>query len=114
MKVHLCFAVVFLLCILVFRWINDKSIIKIILDLAGYTYGPLLGLFAFGIFTRRTLRFPNWVPLVCLMSPLLSYILSRASASWAGGYKIGIELLIINGLLTFLGLWMISQKKTTV
>jgi Na+/proline symporter len=114
MTVHLCFALVFLLCILVFRWINNKSIINIILDLAGYTYGPLLGLFAFGIFTRRSLKYTRWVPVVCLASPLLSYILSRYGATWCGGYKIGIELLIINGLLTFIGLFLLSEKKKTV
>jgi Na+/proline symporter len=113
MTVHLCVAFVFLLCILIFRWINNKSIINIILDLAGYTYGPLLGLFAFGIFTRRSLKYPRWVPLVCLASPLLSYVLSRYSVAWSG-YKIGIELLIINGLLTYIGLFLLSEKKKDV
>jgi Na+/proline symporter len=111
MTVHLCFALVFLLCILIFRWINNKSIINIILDLAGYTYGPLLGLFAFGIFTRRSLKYPRWVPAVCLLSPVLSYLLSRYSATWSGGYRIGIELLIINGLLTYIGLFLLSETK---
>lgn len=110
MTVHGCFALVFLLCILTFREINDKSIINIILDLAGYTYGPLLGLFAFGILTRRTLKYQRWVPVVCLVSPVLCYLLSRYSGAWLGGYKIGIELLIINGLLTFIGLFLLSEK----
>ncbi|MBC7904161.1 MAG: sodium:solute symporter, partial [Gemmatimonadaceae bacterium] len=110
MAVHLTFAVVFLLCIGIFRLIDNKSIIGIILDLAGYTYGPLLGLFAFGILTKRV--FPDtWiVTAICLLSPLLSWVISRNSADWFGGYQIGIELLLINGLLTFIGLLTISKK----
>jgi Na+/proline symporter len=108
--VHLSFSVVFLICILIFRWINNKSIINIILDLAGYTYGPLLGLFAFGILTKRKLKDGITVTIICLLAPLLCYILSKYSADWFGGYQIGIELLLINGFLTYLGLLTISKK----
>ena len=94
-----------------FKVLNDNSIIDKILDLAGYTYGPLLGLFALGIFTKRQL--PNsWiVTLVCLIAPLLSYIISMNAKSWLNGYQIGIELLIVNGLLTFAGLWFIGHSN---
>ncbi len=109
--VHLSFTVIFLACIMVFKILNDNSIIDIILDLAGYTYGPLLGLFAFGIFTRKQLPDTLAVTAVCLIAPVISYILSVNAKTWFGGYQIGIELLIINGLLTFLGLWAISAKK---
>jgi len=111
MIVHICFATIFLICILIFKWINSKSIIYIILDLAGYTYGPLLGLFAFGILTKRHL--PNhWiVTAICLLAPTCCYFISRYSASWLGGFQIGIELLLINGILTFLGLLSISKKQ---
>ncbi len=111
MTVHVSFAIIFLICILVFKWINNKSIINIILDLAGYTYGPLLGLFAFGILTKRSLPNSWLVTAVCLAAPLLSYVLSSRSAQWLNGFQIGIELLLINGLLTYLGLWLISKKQ---
>ena len=112
MVVHTGFAIVFLLCILIFKWINDKSIINIILELAGYTYGPLLGLFAFGIFTKRSLPDNPGVTAVCLIAPACCWVLSRNDASWFGGYQIGYELLLINGILTFLGLFFISKKQT--
>ena len=111
MTVHLSLAVVFLICILVFKRINDKSIINVIMDLAGYTYGPLLGLFSFGILTKRVLRDGPWVIGICLAAPVLCYLLSRNSAALLGGYQIGIELLVINGLLTFLGLLIISKRS---
>jgi Na+/proline symporter len=110
-SVHICFAVIFLICIMVFKWIDSKSIIYIILDLAGYTYGPLLGLFAFGIFTKRRLP-DHWiVTVICLLAPTCCYFISRYSASWVGGWQIGIELLLINGILTYLGLLSISKKN---
>ena len=114
MIVHLSFTVVFMICILIFKWINNKSIINIILDLAGYTYGPLLGLFSFGILTRRKLRDGISVTFVCLLAPVACYIISRNSAAWFGGYQIGFELLLINGFLTFMGLWFLSERTTTL
>jgi Na+/proline symporter len=111
MLVHGSFALLFLGCILFFRWKNDKSIIKVILDLAAYTYGPLLGLFVFGIFTSRTIKYRRGVPLVCIASPLVCFVLSRYVPVWMGGYKLGIELLVINGLITCLGLYLLSEKK---
>jgi hypothetical protein len=112
MTVHGSFAVLFLICILVFKWVDNKSIINVILDLAGYTYGPLLGLFAFGIFTKRLL--PNtWkITALCLLAPVACYFLSEYSARWFGGFQIGIELLVVNGLLTFLGLWGLSRAES--
>jgi hypothetical protein len=101
---------VFLLCILLFKWINNKSIINIILDLAGYTYGPLLGLFAFGMLTKRSLGPGYTVTLICLVAPVICYILGKNSTNWFNGYHIGFEMLLINGILTFLGLLMISKK----
>lgn len=114
MIVHLSFTVVFMICILIFKWINNKSIINIILDLAGYTYGPLLGLFSFGILTRRKLRDGISVTIVCLLAPVACYILSRNSITWFGGYQIGFELLLINGFLTFMGLWFLSERTPAV
>jgi Na+/proline symporter len=109
MTVHISFAVVFLLCILVFKWVNNKSIVNIILDLAGYTYGPLLGLFAFGIFTKRVLTNSWKITALCVLAPVCCFFISRYSAVWFGGFQIGIELLLLNGILTFLGLWALSR-----
>jgi Na+/proline symporter len=109
--VHLSFTITFLICIMVFRALNDNSIIDKILDLAGYTYGPLLGLFAFGIFTKKHLPNTFMVTLLCLIAPVLSYIFSVNARNWFNGYQIGIELLIINGLITFAGLWAISGAR---
>jgi hypothetical protein len=100
----------------VFREINERSVIDAVLNIAGYTYGPLLGLFSFGLFTKLQVR-DRLVPIVCVLSPLLSYVISINSEKFLGGYKFGIEILIVNGLITFLGLLLIadrSQKRITV
>ena len=110
MIVHLSFAIVFFAFIILFKAINSKSIINNILDLAGYTYGPLLGLFAFGVFCRRRLPETWMITVISLTAPVICYVLSKNSAILFGGYQIGIELLLINGILTFLGLLMISKK----
>jgi Na+/proline symporter len=109
MTVHITFAVVFLLCILVFKWVNKDSIVYLILELAGYTYGPLLGLFAFGVFTKRMLPDDMRVTVICLLAPVCCYFLKAGSL--ASGFHIGLELLLINGILTFLGLWALSRPK---
>ena len=112
-KVHLSFALLFLLCVLFFKWLNNKSIIFILLDIAGYTYGPLLGLFAFGILTTRIIK-GRAVPLVCILAPALCYLLQTYTGTLLGGYQIGVEMLIINGAVTFAGLWMISRPNSSV
>ncbi len=132
LMVHFSFALVFFLMVLLFKWINDKLIIDFILKFAGITYGPLLGLFAFGILTKRTLN-DKLVWAVCIIAPLLamgidmlsnpawyeaklhmSLGLQDISDSLFHGYKIGNELILINGILTFLGLWFISKRSTGV
>ncbi|MEO5975951.1 MAG: sodium:solute symporter [Chryseolinea sp.] len=109
--VHVGFSLLFLLIIVVFREINKRSVIDAVLNVAGYTYGPLLGLFTFGIFTTRRVT-DKLVPLICVLSPIFSYIISSNSEVWFGGYKIGLEILVVNGLITFAGLWIISKKAT--
>jgi Na+/proline symporter len=111
LTVHLAFTVIFLLCIMIFEWINSRSIIDKILTLAGYTYGPLLGLFAFGIITKRSLPDSLSVTIVCLVAPVLCYLINSYSPQLLGKFQIGIELLLINGIFTYLGLLMISKKK---
>jgi len=78
--------------------------------LAGYTYGPLLGLFAFGMLTKRILGKGYTVTAICLLAPALCYILGKNATAWFNGYQIGFEMLLINGMLTFLGLFLISKK----
>lgn len=108
-KVHVGFAVLLWLVILGFQAINSKAIIDAIFTLASYTYGPLLGLFAFGLFASSIVQ-DRWVPVVCCVSPALCFVLQQNSAAWFHGYKLGFELLILNGLLTFVGLWVIRVK----
>lgn len=110
LAVHLTMTIIFFLCILVFRYINSRSIIDKILDLAGYTYGPLLGLFSFGILTKRYLRNTPWTAVIAVLSPVLCYFLQHYAPQILGGYNIGIEILLINGLITFIGLLIISKK----
>jgi Na+/proline symporter len=130
LKVHFTFAFIFFIMTLLFKAINDKLIIDFILKFAGVTYGPLLGLFAFGILTKRTLN-EKLIWTVCIIAPLLtlgidllsspewyerklhlSLGMESISNSLFHGYKIGNELILINGILTFFGLWMISKKSS--
>jgi SSS family transporter len=110
-RVHLSFAFIFLLIVMVFKWMDNKSIIDLILKIASYTYGPLLGLFAFGILTKRKLN-GQWVAFICILAPILCFVLEFYQKYLLGGFQIGQELLIINGLFTFLGLWLISSPNT--
>jgi hypothetical protein len=97
------------LVIIAFQVINDQSVITAVFIAAGYTYGPLLGLFSFGLLTKKKLR-DHLVPLICIASPLLSYVINVNSETLLWGYKFGFEILILNGLITFLGLWAISYR----
>ena len=106
--VHLSFTAIFLLCILVFKLIDNKSIIDVLLRIAGYTYGPLLGLFSFGILTKRHLPKGYSTLVVCLLAPVICYGIHLYGAQFLGGFQIGIEMLVLNGLITFLGLYLIS------
>ena len=108
-RVHLIVAVSFLIMVLVFKWINDSSMIGVILKLAGFTYGPLLGLFVFGIFTKYKVK-DHLVPYVCIAAPVISYFIDKYQEQIFGDFKIGLELLLINGLLTFIGLFLIRKK----
>lgn len=108
-RVHLTFAAIFLFFVMVFHQINSSSMIGVILKVAGYTYGPLLGLFSFGILTKRVVN-DRLVPVVAVISPIICFLVDKYQASLFGGFEIGLELLILNGLLTFIGLWLISRK----
>lgn len=107
---HIAFAGLLLLAILAFAWVGTDAIIGAVLKLASYTYGPLLGLFAFALWGRGRPR-GGWVPAACLVPPMLCAILDANSRAWLGGYVFGNELLVLNGLLTFSGLWLVTPGK---
>jgi Na+/proline symporter len=109
--VHLGFALLFLLMVLFFKWVDNPSMIGVILKLAGYTYGPLLGLFAFGMMTSRSLN-DRLVPVVTIGAPILCALLEYKQHYLLGSYKLGLELLIVNGALVFMGLLAISRRAT--
>jgi Na+/proline symporter len=112
-RIHIGFALVFLLFVMVYKWIDNPSMIGVILKVAAYTYGPLLGLFTFGILLKRNVL-DKWVPLVCIISPLLCLAIDLNQKALFGSFEIGLELLIINGLITFIGLLLISKKETAI
>lgn len=107
MRVHLCFTLIFFLLIMMFKAINNKGIVYLIMEVAGYTYGPLLGLFAFGIFTRRVIHKRYAILTVTLLAPAATYIINTLVGSYTA-YQFGVELIILNGLITFLGLYAVS------
>ncbi len=107
--VHISFAVILLLVIALFRVINNDAVIRNLFKVAGYTYGPLLGLFAFGLLTRWKVR-DRMVPFVCIFSPAVAWYIGDHSVEWFGGYKFGFELLLLNGLITYTGLALIRKR----
>lgn len=107
-RVHLGFALLFLVLVMAFKAIDNPSMIVVILKIASYTYGPLLGLFAFGMLTKRTLT-DKWVPLIAIGGPIVCAILEFNQALLLGSYRLGLELLIINGILVYAGLFAISR-----
>ena len=102
-----------MILVFLFKWLDNKSIVDLIFDIAGYTYGPLLGLFAFGILTKRQLIHPK-IAVISLASPLLCYLLKTYATSLLGTYQIGNELLILNGTITFILLFIFSKKTQHV
>lgn len=103
-RVHLSFALLLVLIIVIFKLVNDQAVIGKLLTVAGYTYGPLLGLYAFGLFTKRPVK-DKLVPFIAILSPVICFFLSHYSKQLFNGYELGYELLIINGLITFAFLW---------
>lgn len=108
-KVHVLMSAVMVILILLFKWLNDDSVIKTVFMVAGYTYGPLLGLFAFGISTKARVR-DRWIPLVAILSPVVTFILDRNSEALFSGYSFGFELLLVNGSLTYLGAFLLVER----
>lgn len=111
-RVHMVVAALFMVFILVFRAVNSTSVIDAIYILCGYTYGPLLGLFSFGLLTRRSVN-DRWVPAVAVASPLLCFAIETATRCLTG-YLFGYELLMLNGALTFAGLWILGPRNESL
>ena len=109
-KVHLVIAALMVLCIWAFYLLNTKSAIDAVYKLASYTYGPILGMFAFGLCCKRKVR-EKWVPLVAVLAPILSFVLQAHSEQWFGGYRFSYELILVNALLTVAGMCLLIRKK---
>ncbi len=105
--VHLGISLLIFGIIMIFKSLNDRTVINAVFTIAGYTYGPLLALFVYGLFTRRHL-IDKATPMAALLGPMFSYILSLNSSQWLGGYKFGFELLLVNASITFVMLWISS------
>jgi hypothetical protein len=109
-RVHLGMAALFMAFILYFHWLATPSVIKTLFDIAGFTYGPLLGLFAYGLFFKGRPQ-ERWVPVVCVAAPVLTYLLRMYSETLLFGYKMGFEVLLVVAGLTMVGLRLIGQRR---
>lgn len=109
--IHVGFAFLYLLVIIMFRPFHNDSLIDKIFEIAGYTYGPLLGLYTFGLFVKNRKPNDKYVPIIAIASPIVSYVLNLYSKDIFFGYQFGFEILIVNGLLTFIALLSISKKE---
>ncbi|HLN56432.1 MAG TPA: sodium:solute symporter [Bacteroidales bacterium] len=108
--VHLSIAFLFFISVIIFSIVNDEAVIDKLFTIAGYTYGPLLGLYTFGMFTRRKVN-DRVTPFIAILSPVICFFLSHYSVQLFNGYKFGFELLLLNGFLTFMGLLAFSRKE---
>lgn len=111
LKVHIAFSLVLFVVIVLFKLLNNDAIINQLFRAAGYTYGPLLGLFTFGMFTKINIR-DKWVWLICIIAPLLTVFIDLNSEALLGGFKFGSMLIALNGALTFIGLWLLKKGTT--
>lgn len=109
--IHIGFAFLYLIVIIMFRPFHNESLIDKIFEIAGYTYGPLLGLYTFGLFVKNRKPNDKYVPIIAISSPIISYVLNLYSKDIFFGYQFGFEILIVNGLLTFMALMIISKKE---
>lgn len=108
--VHVSFALLMFLVILIFNAINDASVVSMIFRVASYTYGPLLGLYAFGLFMKNRSVLDKATPVICIVSPLLTFWIVENSQLLFGNYKFDVELIVLNGLITFVGLFLFSRR----
>ena len=108
--VHIGFSLLMFLVILMFNSLTDQSVVSMIFTVASYTYGPLLGLYAFGLFMQSKTVRDKWVPAICVVSPLITFWINSHATEWFSGYIFSVEIIIVNGLITFLGLLLISKS----
>lgn len=113
LKVHICFSIVLLVVIIIFKNLNNDAIINELFTVAGYTYGPILGLFMFGLFTKRKINDSLVIP-ICIAAPIVTYIINTNSAAWFGGFKFGFLMYALSGGITFLGLLLISKRAKAI
>ena len=111
--VHISFSILILLVVLLFNAVNDASVVTAIFKVATYTYGPLIGLFGFSIFAKKRQVMDKATPYIVILAPILCFFIDKYSTVLFNGYVFAEELIIVNGLLTFIGLWIMSRKKTT-
>jgi solute:Na+ symporter, SSS family len=110
MLVHIGFTILMFCVIIVFNSLNDSSVVSAVFKVAGFTYGPLLGLFAFGLLSKGKI-IDKYVPFVVILSPIISVILDYNSAAWFNGYIFGFEILIVNAVITCIGLYLLKEKQ---
>lgn len=108
--VHIGFTLLMFVVIVIFNSINDSSVVNSVFKVAGFTYGPLLGLFLFGLISKVRIK-DKWVPLVCIAAPIISVILDLFSAEWFFGYQFGFEILLVNAAITCLGLYLLKSSS---
>ena len=108
--VHMGMAVLMAVCIYIIHLLNDDSVIQTVYKVASYTYGPLLGMFCFGIFTKKEVR-DRWIPLVAIAAPIITWVIDVNSVAWFNGYTFSHERLILNALLTYLGMVSLIKSK---
>ena len=110
-RVHIAFSLVMVGVIMIFRLINNQSVINAVFIIAGYTYGPLLGLFSFGLITKYKIRDSYWILVISIISPLLVYLITSFSQQYLGGYQFSYEHLLLNGIFVFIGLFLFRRKE---
>ena len=111
--VHIAFSLIILFVVLLFNAVNDASVVSAIFKVATYTYGPLIGLFAFSLFAKKRQVMDKATPYIVILAPTLCFFIDKYSTVLFNGYVFAEELIIVNGLLTFIGLWIMSREKTT-
>ena len=109
--VHVAFSILILLVVLLFNAVNNASVVSAIFKVASYTYGPLIGLFAFSLYAKKRNVWDIATPIICIIAPLLCFFIDKYSTVLLGGYVFAEELIIVNGLLTFIGLLIVSKSK---
>jgi Na+/proline symporter len=109
--VHIGLSFLMLFTIILFNAVNNDAVVGAIFKVASYTYGPLLGLYSFGLFVGKRQVADKLTPFICVVSPAVCYFLSTSSKTLLGGYVFDNELIVVNGLITFIGLWLFSHKK---